>query len=56
MLNGWDLGIRVRGERDHLGVDCNHDEDQSEERGYGNDTYVAWILHNFPVCCLRLTL
>jgi hypothetical protein len=23
MLNGWDLGIRVRGERDHLGVDCD---------------------------------
>lgn len=22
MLNGWDLGTRVRGERDHLGVDC----------------------------------
>jgi hypothetical protein len=55
MLNGWDLGIRVRGERDHLGVDCDLGRNESE-RGYGNDTYVAWILHNFPVCCLRLTL
>jgi hypothetical protein len=23
MLNEWDLGIRVQGERDHLGVDCD---------------------------------
>jgi hypothetical protein len=33
MLNGWDLGIRVRGERDLLGVDCDHDENESGERG-----------------------
>jgi hypothetical protein len=25
-------------------------------RGSGNDTYVAWILHNFPVCCLQFDL
>jgi len=33
MLNGWDLGIRVRGEKGLLGVDCNwargnHDENE----------------------------
>jgi hypothetical protein len=55
MLNGWDLGIRVQGERDLLGVDCDRDEGEIE-RGYGNDTYVAWILHNSPVYCLRLIL
>jgi hypothetical protein len=29
MLNGWDLGIRVRGERDLLGVDCEHGRNES---------------------------
>ena len=33
MLNGWDLGIRVREVRDHLGVDCDLGRNESEERG-----------------------
>jgi hypothetical protein len=33
MLNGWDLEIRERGERDHLGVDCDLGRNESEERG-----------------------
>jgi hypothetical protein len=37
MLNGWDLGIRVRGERDHLGVDCDLGRNESE-RGEGTVT------------------
>ena len=56
MLNGWDLGIRVREERDLRGVGCDHDEDQSGER----DTVTILMSHgyciNFPVCYLRLTL
>lgn len=29
---------------------CNLDNDLREGEGYGNDTYVAWILHHLPVC------
>jgi hypothetical protein len=41
MLNGWDLGIRVRGERDLLGVDCERVGGIMTGEGYGHETYVA---------------
>jgi hypothetical protein len=53
MLNGWDLGILVLGERDLLAVACEWWIVMTMRGvwyGYGNDTYVAWILHIIPSC------